>query len=136
MILSTMRTSALAHRTHEDERCINSECPFPQPTPRRQLTQTRHIPDSVPHINSELRQLLLQALRKASLLVTCGHGSHGGVYTQTQGPRFETPSEIKWLGTHGDVVGMTCGHEATLAAELKVPYAMVCMVDNMANGMS
>lgn len=58
------------------------------------------------------------------------------MYAQTQGPRFETPSEIRFLGRHADVVGMTCGEEATLAKELGLPYTVVCMVDNMANGVA
>ena len=36
----------------------------------------------------------------------------------------------------GDLVGMTGSHEAMLAAELALPYAMVAMVDNMANGVT
>ena len=58
-----------------------------------------------------------------------------GVYTQTRGPRFETPAEIRMLAMAGDVVGMTCAHEATLAKEMGLPYAVVCMVDNLANGL-
>jgi hypothetical protein len=54
---------------------------------------------------------------------------------QSQGPRFETKAEIKSMALQGDVVGMTCGHEATLCAELHLPYALVCMCDNMANGL-
>lgn len=38
------------------------------------------------------------------------------------------------LALVGDVVGMTGAHEATLAVEAGLPYAMLCMVDNMANG--
>lgn len=57
------------------------------------------------------------------------------VYVQTRGPRFETRAEIKaFRGMGGDVVGMTCATEATLAMELKMPYAVIGMVDNYANG--
>ena len=59
-----------------------------------------------------------------------------GVYTQTRGPRFETPAEIRMLALAGDLVGMTCAHEASLAKELSLPYAVICMVDNMANGLA
>jgi hypothetical protein len=60
-----------------------------------------------------------------------------GTYVQTHGPRFETPAEIRALATlGGTIVGMTCAHEATLAKEIKLPYAVVCMVDNMANGVA
>ena len=34
-----------------------------------------------------------------------------------------------------DVVGMTGSSEATLAQEAGIQFAMVCVVDNMANGL-
>ena len=40
------------------------------------------------------------------------------------------------LATAGHLVGMTCAHEATLCKEMLLPYAVVCMVDNVANGLS
>jgi Phosphorylase superfamily len=58
------------------------------------------------------------------------------VYAQTRGPRFETPVEIRMLATHGHIVGMTCAHEVMLCNEIKLPYAVVCMVDNVANGLA
>jgi len=58
----------------------------------------------------------------------------GGVYWQTTGPRFETPAEIRLLAAHADLVGMTVGAECTIAAELGLAYAAVCVVDNLANG--
>jgi len=56
------------------------------------------------------------------------------VYWQTTGPRFETPAEIRLMAAFADVVGMTLGSEATIAAELGLDYASICMVDNFANG--
>jgi 5'-methylthioadenosine phosphorylase len=58
----------------------------------------------------------------------------GGVYWQTIGPRFETPAEIRLLAGHADVVGMTVASECVLAGELGIPYAALCIVDNLANG--
>ncbi|HEX2095885.1 MAG TPA: MTAP family purine nucleoside phosphorylase [Solirubrobacterales bacterium] len=58
----------------------------------------------------------------------------GGIYWQTNGPRFETPAEIRLMAAHADVVGMTLAAECVVAAELGLPYAAVCIVDNMANG--
>jgi purine nucleoside phosphorylase len=58
----------------------------------------------------------------------------GGVYVQTTGPRFETPAEIRFFATVGDVVGMTVATECVLARELGLAYAAVCTVDNLANG--
>lgn len=58
----------------------------------------------------------------------------GGVYWQTTGPRFETPAEIRMIAAHADLVGMTIASECIVAAELGLPYAAVCVVDNLANG--
>lgn len=59
----------------------------------------------------------------------------GGVYWQTTGPRFETPAEIRLIAAHADLVGMTIGAECTVAGELGLSYAAVCVVDNLANGL-
>ncbi|HEX6230036.1 MAG TPA: MTAP family purine nucleoside phosphorylase [Solirubrobacterales bacterium] len=58
----------------------------------------------------------------------------GGVYWQTNGPRFETPAEIRLIAAHADLVGMTLASECVVAGELGLPYAAVCVVDNLANG--
>jgi 5'-methylthioinosine phosphorylase len=60
--------------------------------------------------------------------------SDGGVYWQTNGPRFETPAEIRLIAAHADLVGMTLAAECLVAGELGLRYAAVCMVDNLANG--
>jgi len=59
----------------------------------------------------------------------------GGVYWQTTGPRFETPAEIRLIAAHAHLVGMTVGAECTIAGELGLSYASVCVVDNLANGL-
>lgn len=58
----------------------------------------------------------------------------GGVYWQTNGPRFETPAEIRLIAAHAHLVGMTLAAECVVAGELGLRYAAVCAVDNMANG--
>jgi 5'-methylthioadenosine phosphorylase len=60
----------------------------------------------------------------------------GGVYWQTNGPRFETRAEIRFLAAFADLVGMTVGSEAVVAQELGLAYAAVCVVDNLANGLA
>ena len=60
----------------------------------------------------------------------------GGVYWQTNGPRFETQAEIRLLAAHADLVGMTIAAECVVACELGLPYAAVCVVDNLANGVA
>ena len=59
----------------------------------------------------------------------------GGTYAVTQGPRLETPAEIRMLATLGaDLVGMTLAPEVFLARELEMSYHPLCYVTNMAEG--
>jgi 5'-methylthioadenosine phosphorylase len=58
-----------------------------------------------------------------------------GVYAATEGPRLETPAEVRALRTlGGDVVGMTGAPEAALARERGLCYASLCLVTNPAAG--
>ncbi len=58
-----------------------------------------------------------------------------GTYACTEGPRLETPAEIRFLARAGaDLVGMTLCPEAFLARELEVCYAPVAYVTNFAEG--
>jgi 5'-methylthioadenosine phosphorylase len=58
----------------------------------------------------------------------------GGVYSESFGPRFETPAEIRLIARHADVIGMTIASECVIAGELGLRYAAICIVDNLANG--
>jgi len=58
-----------------------------------------------------------------------------GVYAQTTGPRFETPAEVRALARVADLVGMTIASECVVAAETRLAYAAICVVDNLANGL-
>ncbi|HZY48101.1 MAG TPA: S-methyl-5'-thioadenosine phosphorylase [Candidatus Bathyarchaeia archaeon] len=54
----------------------------------------------------------------------------------TEGPRYETPAEIRMLKTlGGGIVGMTGAPEAFLARELEICYASVSFISNMAAGL-
>ena len=56
-------------------------------------------------------------------------------YVCTEGPRLETPAEIKMFAAWGgDLVGMTLCPEAFLARELEMCYAAICYVTNYAEG--
>ncbi len=60
----------------------------------------------------------------------------GATYVATNGPRFESPAEIKMyqmLG--GDVVGMTACPEIYLAGELGMSFAAVALPINLAAGL-
>jgi 5'-methylthioadenosine phosphorylase len=60
-----------------------------------------------------------------------------GVYVCTEGPRFESPAEIKMFAKlGGDLVGMTNVPEVVLAHEAEICYATVSMVTNYAAGIS
>ena len=58
----------------------------------------------------------------------------GGTYVQSPGPRFETPAEVRFYATVGDVVGMTLAAEMVAAGEFGLSHAAIVMVDNFANG--
>lgn len=75
--------------------------------------------------------------RLRDIMADCGEVITGGTYVCTQGPRFETPAEIKMfklLG--GDLVGMTGVPEVTLARERAICYNSICIVSNYASGIS
>jgi 5'-deoxy-5'-methylthioadenosine phosphorylase len=91
--------------------------------------QVVHIDFTEPY-DGDLRRRLLVAAGRAGEAVF-----DGGVYAATQGPRLETAAEINRLERDGaDLVGMTGMPEASLARELGVPYAAVCLVANWAAG--
>lgn len=59
----------------------------------------------------------------------------GGVYACFEGPRFETPAEIRLARLAGaDVAGMTGVPEVTLAVEAGLRYAALSLVVNPAAG--
>jgi 5'-methylthioadenosine phosphorylase len=83
----------------------------------------------VPGFDRAWRARLLEAITAAGIEVV---GS--GVYWQARGPRLETPAEIRLIAPHADVIGMTVASECVIAGELGLPYAALCVVDNLANG--
>lgn len=60
----------------------------------------------------------------------------GGVYVCTDGPRYETPAEVRMLALWGgDVVGMTGLPEAVFAREAGLCYAAIALVTNLGTGL-
>ncbi len=58
-----------------------------------------------------------------------------GTYVCTEGPRLETPAEIRKFSQNGaHLVGMTLVPEVFLAKELEMCYAALCYVTNYAEG--
>lgn len=82
----------------------------------------------------QLHQVLLSVIDDLRLPVR--HFATG-TYAATQGPRLESAAEIEKLRRDGaTVVGMTGMPEAALARELDLAYASICMVVNLAAGLS
>ncbi|SMB99436.1 methylthioadenosine phosphorylase [Thermanaeromonas toyohensis ToBE] len=80
----------------------------------------------------ELRRILLETARELGI-----KAHDGGIYACTEGPRFETPAEIRMIRQlGGDVVGMTAVPEVILAHEAGLCYSTIAMVTNMAAGIS
>ena len=89
--------------------------------------------DKVVHI--DVTEAYCPTLR--DILAKSGDVILGGTYVCPEGPRFETPAEIrmfKMLG--GDLVGMTGLPEVTLAREREMCYNSICIVSNYASGIS
>lgn len=80
----------------------------------------------------ELRKIVANAARSLELPVKMK-----GTYVCTEGPRFETPAEIKmYSALGGDLVGMTSVPEVVLAREAEICYTTIAMVTNFAAGIS
>ena len=81
--------------------------------------------------DAEMRDTLTSALPDASQ----SNENRQGCYGVTQGPRFETAAEIDRFRQDGcDLVGMTLMPEASLAREVNIRYAALCLVVNPAAG--
>jgi len=90
-----------------------------------------HLDMSEPYC-PELRKILVDAAQKMGLQ----HHS-AGTYVCTEGPRFETPAEIRMYKKFGgDVAGMTGVPEVVMAREAGMCYASIAMVTNFAAGIS
>lgn len=89
--------------------------------------------DNVVHV--DVTQPYCPTLR--DILDKSGDVILGGTYVCSEGPRFETPAEIKMfrmLG--GDLIGMTGLPEVVLAREREICYTSICIVSNFAAGIS
>jgi 5'-methylthioadenosine phosphorylase len=80
----------------------------------------------------QLRSFIQKAAVKLGMAV-----NETGCYVCTEGPRYESPAEVRMFRTlGGDVVGMTGLPEVVLARELGLCYANVSVVTNWAAGLS
>lgn len=80
-----------------------------------------------------------QAMALSSALIgALGDTPHqpSAVYVGMNGPRYETPVEIRALrALGGDVVGMTASTEAFACAEAGVRYGCISVVTNLGEGL-
>ena len=84
----------------------------------------------IPVLDEGIRKRLIHTAEKLGINVI-----GNGVYWQPSGPRLETKAEIRMMSQFADIVGMTMASEATIAAELELPYAAICSVDNYGHGL-
>ena len=77
-----------------------------------------------------------------NMLIDCLEGSNvkfhkTGTMVVVEGPRFESPAEIKMYAQFGgDVSNMTSMPETILAREAEMHYAVIAVITNMAAGIS
>jgi len=78
----------------------------------------------------EMRAVVETTLHRLNL----DHVSQG-TYACTQGPRRETPAEVKRLRSWGaDITGMTLAPEVFLARELEICYVPLCFITGYGEG--
>jgi len=88
-----------------------------------------HVDVSKPYC-PELRTLLIKSAKDGKTKTWSN-----SILAATEGPRYETPAEIRMIRTlGGDVVGMTGAPEVFLARELEVCYSALCFISNRAAG--
>lgn len=103
----------------------------------RLRTQTFY--DSEPVMHVDMTDVYCPDTRKALIHASANSSRkawNDGVMACTDGPRYETPAEIRMMRNAGcDIVGMTSAPEAFLARELELCYATLCFITNMAAGL-
>lgn len=98
---------------------------------QREAGLVAHVDVTEPYCPA-IRDVLQRALKAYDLPVHTP-----ATYLCTEGPRFETPAEIKAYAMWGaSLVGMTGVPEVVLARELGLCYASLCLVTNYAAGMT
>lgn len=89
-----------------------------------------HIDVSQPYC-PELRKILIESCKDVTVKTWSN-----SILAATEGPRYETPAEIRMLRTlGGDIVGMTGAPEVFLAREQELCYSALCFISNRAAGM-
>jgi len=101
-----------------------------RPTTLYDMGPAIHVDVTEPYCPSLRRLLIESAKKQVKRLWT------DSVMVCTEGPRFETPAEIRMFRRLGcDLVGMTGAPEVFFAREAGLCYATICFISNMAAGM-
>jgi len=125
-VVAVASSGSLKKNIPPDSLVIPSDFLSLYPLPTAITKAPRH---PTPRFDTAVRQRLVAAT------IAAGYDFFdGGVYWQTPGPRLETRAEITAMSSFVDIVGMTIAAEATLCAEMNLPYAVICSVDNYAHG--
>jgi purine nucleoside phosphorylase len=102
-------------------RPLLSDQPPPQRRRMHRLHRTRRPDPRSPHMGRTFRPAPRRRLELATKNLRL-EATVGGVYGHTNGPRFESRAEIRWLGAAGvTAVSQTCGPEAVLAGDWSLP---------------
>ena len=95
-------------------------------------------PEGVQHVDvtypydRQIQSALRESAKKLSIPLR-----EKGIYAGFNGPRFETPAEVRFAALAGaTVVGMTGCPEVSLAKEANLPYATIALIVNPAAGLS
>jgi 5'-methylthioadenosine phosphorylase len=89
-----------------------------------------HIDVTEPYC-PEMRRILTDCCRASGV-----ESRSNSILVATEGPRYETPAEIRMLQRlGGDIVGMTGAPETFLARELEMCYSTLCFISNRAAGL-
>ncbi len=89
-----------------------------------------HTPFAQPY-SPRLREAILNTAADAGIMIV-----PKGCYVCCDGPRFETPAEVRLFAQWGgDVVGMTGLPEAVFAKEAGIEYAGLGIVTNLGTGL-
>ncbi|MDD2233454.1 MAG: S-methyl-5'-thioinosine phosphorylase [Desulfitobacteriaceae bacterium] len=135
-ILATATMGALSAKYHlNDLVLIDQFLDFTKSRPQTfyegGVQDVLHVDMTDPYCR-QLRQIVVEAGTALNLAV-----KNGGTYVCTEGPRFETPAEIKMFQVlGGELVGMTSVPEVILAKELGICYATLGIVTNEAAGIA
>jgi 5'-methylthioadenosine phosphorylase len=97
----------------------------------RPMESVTHTDFTVPYC-PQINNAILLSAQSAEIPM-----ANNVTYVCTDGPRYETPAEVRMFRMMGgDVVGMTSALEAILSREMGICYGALCIVSNYAAGIS